>query len=67
MPEHTDLSHAVWRASTKSGANGDCVEVAVLGDAIAVRDSKDRGGPVLTFDRVAWRALLGEIKASAGS
>lgn len=39
-----DLSRATWRKSTWSGGNGgQCVEVAVLGTAVGLRDSKDSG------------------------
>ena len=44
-----DLSGANWRKSSASGANG-CVEVAFVEGQVAVRDSKDRAGPVLVFD-----------------
>lgn len=37
-----------WKKSSFTG-NENCVEVAHLGTAIAVRDSKDPGGPVLQF------------------
>lgn len=30
----------VWRTSTYSGGNGDCVEVAGIPTAVLVRDSK---------------------------
>ena len=44
-----DQGRIEWRKSTLSTTNG-CVEVAVVGDRIAVRDSKQRGrGPVLKF------------------
>jgi Domain of unknown function (DUF397) len=52
-----DLSTARWRKSSYSGVNG-CVEVAVVGDRVAIRDSKDRGGPVLLFTSDAWEAFL---------
>lgn len=40
-----------WRTSSYSGGNGGaCVEVARnLPGIVAVRDSKDRTGPVLAF------------------
>jgi uncharacterized protein DUF397 len=61
-----DLSGAAWRTSTHSGANGSCVEVAPLPDAvIAVRDSKDRGGPALIFAAPQWRALTTAIRTGA--
>lgn len=59
----TDLSHASWRKSTRSGQEGSCVELAALPAAVAVRDSKDPSGPALVFDRRAVRALLDEVKA----
>jgi len=58
-----DLSGARWRKSTRSNAGGDCVEVADnLSDAVAVRDSKDKTGPVLTFTPDEWRAFIGGAK-----
>jgi hypothetical protein len=46
-----------WRKSTASG-QGNCVEVAHLGDRVLVRDSKDPGGPALTFSRSEWDAFI---------
>jgi hypothetical protein len=50
----------VWRKASKSGSQGQCVEVASLPDGgVKVRDSKDAGnGPVLTFTRAEWSAFL---------
>ncbi|MFI7427350.1 DUF397 domain-containing protein [Micromonospora sp. NPDC049836] len=59
-----DLTGARWRTSIRSGPNGGaCVEVADnLPGVVGVRDSKDRPGPVLTFDRSAWRAFVAFAK-----
>lgn len=37
------LSRAVWRKSSYSGTNGNCVEAAVLGDGIQWRKSRYSG------------------------
>jgi hypothetical protein len=57
-----DLTGAVWRKSIRSSGSGNCVEVAELGDAVAVRDSKNPGGPVLIFAPEEWRAFVGGVK-----
>ncbi len=56
-------SRAVWRKSTYSGQNGNCVEVARDRPAIAVRDSKDPDGPKLVFPSASWLAFTGKLKA----
>nr|WP_208297956.1 DUF397 domain-containing protein [Actinophytocola oryzae] len=40
-----------WKRSSVS-AKENCVELAHSGSGIAVRDSKDPGGPVLTFPQL---------------
>ena len=57
-----DLSRAVWRKSAASQGKGECVEVAVLGDAVAVRDGKHPGGPALLFTPAEWDAFLAGAK-----
>lgn len=47
-----------WFTSSFCGQTGDCVEVRVRGGEIAVRDSKDPGGPVLKFTPAEWLAFL---------
>jgi Domain of unknown function (DUF397) len=57
-----DQAHVEWRKSSLSTTNG-CVEVAFVGDRIALRDSKQRGrGPVLEFTAVEWDAFLGGVR-----
>ncbi|SCD56635.1 DUF397 domain-containing protein [Streptomyces sp. DvalAA-19] len=42
---------AAWRKSSYSSHNGDCVELAELGDLVGFRDSKDHQGPVVSVGR----------------
>ncbi len=58
-----DLSRAVWRTSTYSGQNGNCIEVTSLGPATAVRDSKYPDGPKLIIAPGAWRKFTDRVKA----
>lgn len=60
----SNLERAEWRKSTYSALNG-CVEVALLEDGVAVRDSKDRGGPVLTFSDAEWRGFVQGVRDGA--
>lgn len=55
----TDSTHTplTWRKSTWSNT-GDCVEVAVIGTAILVRDSKNPTGPVLSFTLSEWASFM---------
>jgi hypothetical protein len=50
-----------WRKSTASNS-GACVEVAVMGGSVLVRDSMNRNGPVLLMSPTAWSALLAHAR-----
>jgi hypothetical protein len=56
---------AKWFKSSRSGGSGgNCVEVAFVGDTIAVRDSKDPGGPALVLTEAEWEAFIAGVKTS---
>jgi hypothetical protein len=57
------MDDRIWRKSTFSGADGNCVEVAADGDRIAVRQSNDVGGGTLTFTRAELAAWIAGCKA----
>jgi hypothetical protein len=58
------LSHAQWTKSSYSGGGNDCVEVARnLPGVVAVRDSKNPGGPALVFPHSTWRVFVEQVRA----
>lgn len=61
MHDDLDLSRAQWKKASYSGNSGNCVEVADLGGAVAVRDSKDPEGAVLVASREEWHAFVLEL------
>jgi hypothetical protein len=58
-----DPDRATWRKSSRSGGQGNCVEVADTPMAVGVRDSKDPSGPVLVFTRPEWQAFVDGVKS----
>ena len=61
---YSRLAVAQWRKSSRSQSS-NCIEVARLGsgdEPVAVRDSKDRSGPVLIVNRQQWiRFVTGTV------
>ncbi|MGH7743363.1 MAG: DUF397 domain-containing protein [Candidatus Dormibacteria bacterium] len=52
-----------WVKSSRSESVNDCVQVMKLtGGGRSVRNSKDPGGPVVTFTESEWSAFLGGAK-----
>ncbi|RGD56615.1 DUF397 domain-containing protein [Kitasatospora xanthocidica] len=58
------VHRAVWRKSTYSNGQGDCIEVADgVAGVVPVRDSKDPHGPALAFTAEAWRSFVAGVQA----
>jgi hypothetical protein len=55
---------SIWRTSSYSLSNGECIEVGRMRGKIGVRDSKNPAGPALSYSSKAWRSFLRPIKAS---
>jgi hypothetical protein len=62
MSASPDRSQLHWYKSSRSAGNGACVEVAELPSAMAVRDSKDPQGPILTFGTESWRSFVAAVR-----
>jgi hypothetical protein len=59
-----DLSAASWRKSSYNNPDGgQCVEICddFVG-VLAVRDSKNKQGPALTFRADEWTAFVSSVK-----
>lgn len=53
------LTQAVWHKSSHSGKEGNCVELARMGEAgAALRDSHDPHGPALLYSAEHMAAFL---------
>ena len=57
-----DVPHIAWRKSTASDS-GSCVEVAVAGRTVRIRDSANPDGVVLSLSPAAWSAFLARARS----
>ncbi|MEJ8669119.1 MULTISPECIES: DUF397 domain-containing protein [unclassified Streptomyces] len=65
--ESTEILAGIqWRKSSYSGdEGGQCVEIAAAPHTtIAIRDSKNPAGPIVTLDPAAFNAFLGWATAA---
>jgi hypothetical protein len=58
---------SVWRKSSYSFSNGNCVEVALLpggtaGGTVGLRDSQDPDGAILRFTPGEFAALIRDVR-----
>lgn len=57
-----DLSASIWRKSSYSGTQGNCVELAAnLSGLVAIRDSKHPDAAVLAFSPAQWQGFLRRV------
>ena len=57
-----DLSHADWRKAARSAHNGGCVEIAVTGGTVAVRDSTSPANGPHLISKTAFAAFLNDAR-----
>lgn len=61
-----DASGARWRRSSRTdNGNGNCVELAMLDEHTAIRDSKNPQGGTLRLSAAGWHGLLTSTKTGA--
>jgi Domain of unknown function (DUF397) len=56
-----DINMPAWRKSSRCGSN-TCVEVAKVGDAYLMRDSKNPDDAPLSFTADEWHSFVAGIK-----
>lgn len=56
----------LWRTSSYTTEQGQCVEVANDGDAVGVRDTKNRAGGHFTVSAQQFGAFLAAVKVTDG-
>ncbi|MFI6567061.1 DUF397 domain-containing protein [Streptomyces sp. NPDC050534] len=57
------LRNVNWLKSRHSTADGNCVEVALLGEGVvAVRNSRDPRGPALVYTQAEIAAFIAGVK-----
>lgn len=61
-----DLTQAAWRTSSRSSANGQCVEVAFVAEAVATRDSKNPSGGSMIVGADQWTQFMEKIQGGNG-
>ncbi len=60
-----EASGAIWRTSSHSTQDGNCIEVAAARPGrITVRDSKNRQGPLLVLAPQQWQQFTHRLKTA---
>ncbi|QXJ22687.1 DUF397 domain-containing protein [Actinomadura graeca] len=58
------MTTPTWRKPKASEDHGNCVELAALPHAVAIRDSKAPDGGRLTLTRSTFATLLTQVKCT---
>lgn len=61
--ERNSHNEIAWRRSSASNTAGDCVEVAVQGRFVLIRDSHDKQGGVLKVVPERWCEFLDYVRS----
>ena len=56
------IEATTWWKSSRSPLSDDCVEIALLGDAVGIRDSKNPDRVVLVVSRDSWRGFVAGVR-----
>ena len=57
-----DLTRGTWKKSTRSSGDGQCVEVMITDEGVAVRHSKRPEAGLIVYTRAEWDAFTGGVK-----
>ncbi len=57
-----EIHGLAWRKASHSANDGACVEVALVGGRVAVRDSKNPGGNWLRYPARTWQDFISIVK-----
>jgi hypothetical protein len=63
QPDATSKELRWFKSSYSGGSSSDCVEAAIPGASIYVRDSKAPDSGRLSFTAEAWTAFLADVTA----
>ena len=58
------VSTLIWRKSSHSVGNGQCVEAAAVPATVIVRDTVSPAGGHLQFSAAAWQEFIAQVKAA---
>lgn len=61
--EKSMFKGAPFKKATACNLDPVCVEVAISGDEVAVRDSKNPTSPHQVFSKAEWSAFISGVKA----